>query len=156
MQSSAIGLVETDMALCSDLLTNSSRLLPVFDEALRCAQARVLECHAYKEKMKLKPFAHVRLHSIPICREITKMNVSSIRSKDIGSFVSLSGTVIRTGLVQMRDSEREGECVKCLHRFRVLSDMQNGNCMELPKCCPSNLEAGPALCKKSCKSKEFR
>ncbi len=45
--------------------------------------------------------------------------------------------MIRTGIVKMLEAEREYECSKCKHHFRVFSDMENNNTITLPKTCAS-------------------
>ena len=47
-----------------------------------------------------KSKVHARLVSLPLCEEVTKPNVSCIRNSDIEAFISLPGTVIRTGAVK--------------------------------------------------------
>lgn len=46
-----------------------------------------------------KPYCHVRLQALPQVPGMTKPNVSSIRSCDVGRFIQVNGTVIRTSAV---------------------------------------------------------
>jgi hypothetical protein len=38
----------------------------------------------------------------------------------------------------MLEAEREYECTKCKHHFRVYSTIENGNTISLPKTCNSS------------------
>ena len=83
-------------------------------------------------------FAPHRLFNLPLGPETCKSNISAIRSTDVNRYLCLSGTVIRTGVVKMLEAEREYECAKCKHRFRVFSQIENGNTITLPKSCGSS------------------
>lgn len=63
--------------------------------------------------------------------------MSQIRCKDVGILIQTSGTVIRSGLVNMQESEREYECAACKHRFMESSKAELGYQFELPRLCPS-------------------
>lgn len=51
----------------------------------------------------------------------------------------------------MLEAEREYECAKCQHRFRVFSDIEQRSLLELPRTCPA--PAGPR--RKRCSSSAF-
>ncbi len=65
-----------------------------------------------------------RFYNLPLGPETTKQNISSIRSSDVVHYLAITGTVIRTGIVKMLESEREYECAKCKSKFRVFSSIQ--------------------------------
>lgn len=131
-------------------------MLLFFDEALLDSQREVYAISETAEKaaMSLKLNCHVRIYNLHLGSEATKSSISSLRSSDVLHYVCITGTgklntfcwvefcvtrdtvsVIRTGVVKMLESEREYECQKCKHRFRVYSELQNNNTITLPKFC---------------------
>lgn len=150
-----MNLLDADVELGTLVLRQSSQLLRFLDDAIYSAQQRVIAQHDNAVLMRLKPLVHGRLCNLPICPEITKPNVSSIRTCDAGKFVSISGTIVRTGIVQMLDAEREYECTQCQHRFRVNSNLELHSTMELPKVCPSSMNPVQSRKGKGCKSSSF-
>jgi len=86
-----------------------------------------------------KHHVHARLGPMPAIPELCRPNVSSIRATDVGMFLQVTGTVIRTGSIRMLESACEFECAKkgCGFRFTVHADVEQDNTMELPQSCPS-------------------
>ena len=58
------------------------------------------------QQRTFKPYCHVRLVALPHVPGITKPNVSSIRSCDVGRFIQVQGTVIRTSAVRSHTCRR--------------------------------------------------
>lgn len=85
----------------------------------------------------VKESCHLRLHHLPCSRELCKPTVTSIRASDINRLLSVSGTVIRTGVVKLLHSRREYVCAKCRHRFYVEVDIEQRHTMQVPLECPS-------------------
>ena len=73
------------------LLSDPSRLLPLFDEAIKEAATQIYETHWDKGNMTWKPHIHARLSNLPICPELTRTLLP--RSGDVGKFLSITGTV---------------------------------------------------------------
>lgn len=84
--------------------------------------------------MSFKPYCHVRIANLPTAPEMCKPNVSAIRADDAGCFLQVSGTVIRSGMVKMLESEREYECgnQRCGRRFKVQADIESNFEIEMP------------------------
>lgn len=83
-----------------------------------------------------------------------RASISGIRSTDMNRFVTVSGTVIRTGLVRVVERERWFACAdpKCCYEFAVKIEIEHDNTMELPRVCPNpSLPAG-----KRCTSSLFK
>jgi DNA helicase MCM9 len=83
---------------------------------------------------------HARLENLPpYC---FKTSIGSMGASDVGQIVQLTGTVVRTGPVQMYESARTYVCAgtsahKCGHTFVVPADMETrNNALVAPHCCP--------------------
>jgi DNA helicase MCM9 len=73
------------------LLQDPSRLLPLFEEAMKEAATQMYETHWDRGRMTWKPHIHARLSNLPICPELTRTLLP--RSGDVGKFLSITGTV---------------------------------------------------------------
>eukprot|EP01083_Nonionella_stella_P199814 732393_1 len=104
-----------------------------------------MENHKQKHRMLLKPFTHVRPHTVPGPSVCIKDTVSEIRSRDSGRLIQLSGTVVRAGEVRMRVVSEDYECGSCGFQFRVDSDLEDNNSLTVAKMCPA-----PATGRKKC------
>lgn len=131
------GLLDRFPELGALLLRHPDEMLPLFDEAIYCAQRDVLGSEPKLAPAEPKIHCHARLYDVPSIPEHVKPTVSSIRCTDVKKLIRISGTVIRTGMVKMLESEREYECAKCGHRFRVFSDLEQNSMINLPKRCPA-------------------
>jgi DNA replicative helicase MCM subunit Mcm2 (Cdc46/Mcm family) len=81
---------------------------------------------------------NVNVRLVDLCGGLRKPNVSSIRSFDVGSFVELGGTVTRTGIVKMVESERYYVCdaERCAFEFSVHANVDRAYGIDEPKGCP--------------------
>ncbi|KAK4536279.1 hypothetical protein CDCA_CDCA08G2304 [Cyanidium caldarium] len=126
--------------LAAAILAQPIQLLPLLDDAVREAQTRLLaqvDADAPPSLWSFKPRVHVRLDHLPQCPEVYKSTLSGLRASDIHHLIAVSGTVIRTGAVMMREKEREYECAACGHRFVVRASVERSATLELPPRCPS-------------------
>ena len=110
-------LLDANLLLGTMVLHQPRELLPFFDAAIVALQRTLLEAHAERNMMTLKPSCHARLHRMPRSSELRKHTISSIRAADINKLIEVPGTVIRTGTVKMLQTERSYECTQCRHRF---------------------------------------
>ncbi|RLN80559.1 hypothetical protein BBO99_00004405 [Phytophthora kernoviae] len=145
------------------LFRHPEQLLPLFHAAL----AKEAACNAgepldggglpsisLKARRKLK----VRVENLPPVPPLKKEAISAIRSNDVKQLIQIAGTVVRTGMIKMQETEREYQCsnAHCGHRFLVKSDPEQGNILEIPKVCPSDSTGGTSSGgKKPCKSTQF-
>lgn len=54
------------------------------------------------------------------------------RSGDVGKFVSMKGTIIRTGMVKMLETTKYYFCAKCQQNFPVQCDVEQYNMIPKP------------------------
>lgn len=122
------------------VLSHPLAMLPLLDEAGRDAQttlaARMDGEAADGRQLTVKCNAHVRVVSVP-SRMLRA--VSALRSADVGTFICVTGTVIRTGGVMMCEVDRTYSCAKCGHVFPLSGDIAQRGEFRLPSVCPSQV-----------------
>ena len=130
--------------LCTLLLHHPTKFQPHVDAAVYDAQVKLQEQAQLEQpppenlwSWTAKESCHLRLHRLPFCPELRKATVSMLRSSDLSRLISVSGTVIRTGLIKLLHTRREYKCVKCGHTFSVDSNFETRNEMDMPLECPS-------------------
>jgi len=149
---SFVDFVEMNMVAAHLLIKNPARLLPIFDEAICEVQRKWLEGlppgEPKRKRWRAKPHCHARLTHLPAnVPELRKAKLP--RSSDVGHFVEVRGTVIRTGAIKMLEWERQMECAKCRHPFVVRADPEQYNNFPRIVRCPSDKEP-------PCQGKTFR
>ena len=117
------------------MIARPRQLLPVFDDAIKAAATTIYTDHPDRDSMVWKPNLHARLSNLPICPELTRSTLP--RADDIGRFLSITGTVIRTSTVKTLEYERAFTCNKCKHSFMVQADLHQYNAIPTPLRCPS-------------------
>lgn len=103
-------------------------------------------------------FCFVSPSGLPVCPELVREHIP--RTKDVGHFLSVTGTVIRTSLVKILEFERDYTCNKCKHVFVVRADFEQyytfcrpSSCPSLESCdsakftCLSDLSSSPTRCR---------
>ncbi|KAL4580941.1 hypothetical protein LXL04_017147 [Taraxacum kok-saghyz] len=91
-------------------------------------------------------------HYLELCPSIGR-----VRVKHRGILLTLKGTVIRSGSIKMIEGEREYECRKCKHRFKVHPELESRNSIPKPLFCPSKVIFHSLLLPKgSCGSTSFQ
>lgn len=122
------------------VLSHPLSMLPLLDEAGRDAQttlaARLDGEAADGRQLTVKCNAHVRVVSVP-SRMLRA--VSALRSADVGTFICVTGTVIRTGGVMMCEVDRTYSCAKCGHVFPLSGDIAQRGEFRLPSVCPAQV-----------------
>jgi DNA replicative helicase MCM subunit Mcm2 (Cdc46/Mcm family) len=103
------------------ILHHQADLLPLLSEAVMEAERALLADHAEAAHMTFKPLVHARLWHLPGGKEFRKPNVSCIRSADVGRFISITGTVVRTAAVKMLESQREYQVRYAALRIAMMS-----------------------------------
>ena len=146
---SFLDLLEENMILGTLLAHHPFDLQQYFDDAVVEAQRELMsqlpEEECAFDGLCVKESCHLRMHRLPRCSEMWKPTVTSIRASDINRLLTVSGTVIRTGIMKLIHQRREYRCTKCEHRFHVESDFEQRNEMKMPPECPSS-----GLSAKSC------
>ena len=109
-------------------------LLPLFDEAVSEVQTAILSIPSNEGEFRsLKSHCHARITGVSLR---TFKNVSLPRSSDVGTLISISGTVIRTGSLKMMEKKKEVKCTKCKQQFSVEADLEldGNNFPKITKC----------------------
>ncbi|NXM95683.1 MCM9 helicase, partial [Sylvia borin] len=118
----ALTLFETNMEIGEYFNAFPSEVLPILDSALRRAALAALQECADPAQLSLKQNLHARVSGLPVCPELTREHIP--KSKDVGHFLSVTGTVIRTSSVKVLEFERSYICNKCKHVFVVKADFE--------------------------------
>lgn len=95
---------------------------------------------------------------LPMCPELTRDHIP--KARDVGHFLSVTGTVIRTSVTKVLEFERDYMCNKCRHVFSVQASFEQFYTFTPPTSCPnedgcnsfkftclSGSDAPPAACK---------
>ncbi|KAG8444606.1 hypothetical protein GDO86_009679 [Hymenochirus boettgeri] len=116
----AMTLFEANMEIGEYFNAFPNEVLPVFDNALRRATMNVLQACIEKSCLIMKQNLHARITGLPVCPELTREHIP--RTRDVGHFLSVTGTVIRTSLVKVLEYEQDFMCNKCKHVATVKAD----------------------------------
>ncbi|KAJ1963481.1 DNA helicase mcm9, partial [Dispira parvispora] len=130
---SLVQLLDTSPELGHALYHRPEVVLPVADEALLMAQEHVWGDHPLKPDMSVKRLAHVRITSVPQCPDLLRTTVPT--SENVGPLVAFAGTVIRTGLVKVVETQKHFTCSTCKGVFAIHADIEQYNAMSKPIHC---------------------
>uniref|UniRef100_A0A8C2FFI7 DNA helicase MCM9 n=1 Tax=Cyprinus carpio TaxID=7962 RepID=A0A8C2FFI7_CYPCA len=132
----AMTLFEDNMEVGEYFNAFPSQVLPVFDNALhRVAQTISQSSSSPQESFKLKHNLHVRISGLPMCPELTRDHIP--KARDVGHFLSVTGTVIHTSVTKVLEFERDYMCNKCRHVFSVEASFEQFYTFTPPTSCPS-------------------
>ncbi|XP_071597165.1 DNA helicase MCM9 isoform X1 [Heliangelus exortis] len=118
----ALTLFETNMEIGEYFNAFPGEVLPVFDSALRRAALAALQDTTDPGQLSVKQNLHARISGLPVCPELTREHIP--KTRDVGHFLSVTGTVIRTSLVKVLEFERSYICNKCKHVFVIKADFE--------------------------------
>ncbi|XP_036901750.1 DNA helicase MCM9 isoform X1 [Sturnira hondurensis] len=154
----AMTLFETNMEIGEYFNAFPNEVLTVFDSSLRRSALTILESLSQPDGVSMKQNLHARISGLPVCPELVREHIP--KTKDVGHFLSVTGTVIRTSLVKILEFEREYMCNKCKHVFTVRADFEQyytfcrpSSCPSLESCnsskftCLSDLSSSPTRCR---------
>uniref|UniRef100_A0A671MGL5 DNA helicase MCM9 n=1 Tax=Sinocyclocheilus anshuiensis TaxID=1608454 RepID=A0A671MGL5_9TELE len=132
----AMTLFEDNMEVGECFNAFPSQVLPIFDNALhRVAQTISQSSSSPQESFKLKHNLHVRISGLPMCPELTRDHIP--KARDVGHFLSVTGTVIRTSVTKVLEYERDYMCNKCRHVFSVQASFEQFYTFTPPTSCPN-------------------
>ncbi|EPY78494.1 Temporarily Assigned Gene name family member-like protein, partial [Camelus ferus] len=131
----AMTLFETNMEIGEYFNAFPNEVLTVFDNALRRSALTILQSLSQSEGVSMKQNLHARISGLPVCPELVREHIP--KTKDVGHFLSVTGTVIRTSLVKILEFERDYMCNKCKHVFVVKADFEQYYTLCQPSSCPS-------------------
>uniref|UniRef100_H3AW57 DNA helicase MCM9 n=1 Tax=Latimeria chalumnae TaxID=7897 RepID=H3AW57_LATCH len=153
----AMTLLETNMEVGEYFNAFPNEVLPIFDNALRRATMTILQSCS-QTSVSMKQNLHARISGLPVCPELTREHIP--KTRDVGRFLSVTGTVIRTSLVKVLEFERDYMCNKCKHVFVAKADFEQFYSFCPPPVCPneegcnsvkftclSGLSTAPASCR---------
>ncbi|XP_037101417.1 DNA helicase MCM9 isoform X1 [Syngnathus acus] len=151
----AMSLFEASMEIGDYLNAYPNDVLTIFDKVLHktaielSKNASVKHLHGLPpEEQRMKTTLHARITGLPICPELTRDRIP--RSRDVGHFLSVTGTVIRTSFAKVLENERDYMCAKCRHVFVLQADFEQFYSFVPPVVCPN--PNGCNSCKFSCLS----
>ncbi|XP_035276750.1 DNA helicase MCM9 [Anguilla anguilla] len=142
----AMTLFEANMEVGEYFNAFPSEVLAVFDNALHRAAVSASQSLPQQKDCKIKQNLHARISGLPVCPELTRDRIP--RSRDVGHFLSVTGTVIRTSAAKVLEFERDYMCGKCRHVFSERADFEQFYSFAPPTRCPS--EDGCASYKFTC------
>ncbi|XP_068933062.1 DNA helicase MCM9 isoform X2 [Petaurus breviceps papuanus] len=140
----AMTLFETNMEIGEYFNAFPNEVLPVFDSALRRAALTIMESLSQPGEFCMKQNLHARISGLPVCPELMRERIP--KTKDVGHFLSVTGTVIRTSMAKVLEYERDYMCNKCKHVFVVKADFEQYYTFCRPSSCPN---------KEGCNSSKF-
>ncbi|XP_038655608.1 DNA helicase MCM9 [Scyliorhinus canicula] len=154
----ALTLFEISMEIGEYLNAFPNELFPIFDNALHRAAMTILQSYPEPHHLVMKQNLHVRISGLPLCPELTRDRIP--KTRDVSHFLSIVGTVIRTGMVKVLEFDHEYMCNKCRHIFTVTADFEQHyticrptSCLNPEGCnsvkftCLSGSSSSPASCR---------
>ncbi|KAJ2581487.1 DNA helicase mcm9 [Coemansia sp. RSA 1836] len=130
-------LVEFNLDLAQSVLEQPTRYQALFDAALHAA----LRKHVRPATRAINEAAKVRLHHLPMHPSLQRTKMPG--SADVGRLLTITGTVIRTGLVKMMETHKRYACLKCRGTFTVRAEPEQYNHIPKPTKC---VAAGEDFC----------
>jgi DNA replicative helicase MCM subunit Mcm2 (Cdc46/Mcm family) len=134
----AIDLIDYNSSLAYLTFNFPNILLPIFEDSVVEAQSVAMKNRS-APGLRVKRKVHVHIHSLPPVYEFCRTSIGQIRSlSDASSLLQVSGTVVRSGVVRLLEKAKTYQCMnpKCMFRFKVHADPEQGNVLPTPKCCP--------------------
>ncbi|XP_063078360.1 DNA helicase MCM9 [Engraulis encrasicolus] len=133
----AMTLFEANMEVGEYFNAFPSLVIPVFDGALQKAAETISSscCSSLQGALGVKPSLHARISGLPVCPELTRDHIP--RARDVGHFLSVTGTVIRTGTPKLLEFQRDYMCAKCRYVFAAQADFEQHYALAAPTHCPS-------------------
>ncbi|XP_025421479.1 DNA helicase MCM9-like isoform X3 [Sipha flava] len=133
---SFLTLFEKNPKLGEEILEDSINVLEQCDKNLISAQRVLKKNHHDKTiKLRIKKKVHTRITALPLCPELHRTIFP--RNEDIGSFLRVNGTVVRTVLPKLLEYKRIYYCNKCKEQFDIKIDYEQYNKLVIPFRCPN-------------------
>ncbi|XP_041662029.1 DNA helicase MCM9 [Cheilinus undulatus] len=129
----AMTLFEANMEVGDYFNAYPHDVLAIFDKVLHKTALELAEKALLKQRLRHAP--HARITGLPMCPELTRDTIP--RSRDVGHFLSVTGTVIRTSVAKVLEYERDYMCNKCRHVFTVQADFDQFYTFVPPVSCPN-------------------
>ncbi|KAJ2806273.1 DNA helicase mcm9, partial [Coemansia guatemalensis] len=130
-------LIEFNHELAMIVLESPTKYLALFNKACiavqRALKRTTTEGVATPGYCAVKEEAQVRVNHLPNHPSLLRTRIPG--SEDTGRLLSISGTVIRTGLVKMMETHRVYSCTKCRGTFCVDAEIEQYNYIPKPTRC---------------------
>ncbi|XP_073349545.1 DNA helicase MCM9 [Pagrus major] len=138
----AMTLFEANMEVGDYFNAYPNDVLTIFDKVLHRKATELLNNASPKhyggqrtDKDRMRHTLHARITGLPVCPELTRDTIP--RSRDVGHFLSVTGTVIRTSVTKVLEYERDYMCTKCRHVFTVQADFDQFYTFNQMVACPN-------------------
>ncbi|XP_034383396.1 DNA helicase MCM9 isoform X2 [Cyclopterus lumpus] len=131
----AMTLFEANMEVGDYFNAYPHDVLALFDKVLHRTALELSRCGGQRPTERMTHTLHARITGLPVCPELTRDTIP--RSRDIGHFLSVTGTVIRTSVAKVLEYERDYRCAKCRHVFTVQADFDQFYVFVPPAVCPN-------------------
>ncbi|KAI8360459.1 MCM2/3/5 family-domain-containing protein [Mortierella sp. GBAus27b] len=141
--------------LWSELALMPHKVLPILDSILQDVQLELIkqnndgrgvgedsrgEGRTHRRRMRLKSKCSARVMGLPAA-ESRRMTIPN--SSDVGTFLSITATVIRTGVVKMLENSKRFYCSFCKQQFEVFADVEQYNQVIPPAKCSGKSNGRP-------------
>ncbi|KAJ1719235.1 DNA helicase mcm9, partial [Coemansia biformis] len=129
-------LIEFNHELATLVLESPAKYLALFSRACVAAQraaVRAAGATAGAAHCVVQEDAQVRVGHLPNHPALARTRVPG--SQDVGRLLSVSGTVIRTGLVKMMETRRTYVCTRCRGEFSVDAELEQYSYIPRPTRC---------------------
>ncbi|XP_039882681.1 DNA helicase MCM9 isoform X1 [Simochromis diagramma] len=138
----AMTLFEANMEIGDYFNAYPTDILAIFDKVLNRKAKAVTDDGSLKhnegqrkQDQRLVHTLHARITGLPVCPELTRDTIP--RTRDVGHFLSVTGTVIRTSIAKVLEYERDYMCTKCRHVFTVQAEFEQFYTFVPPVACPN-------------------
>ncbi|KAJ1962793.1 DNA helicase mcm9 [Dipsacomyces acuminosporus] len=133
-------LIEFNYEIAVLVLESPTKYLPLLNSACVASQAKIKQATSLSTALSVSEKVQVRITHLPNHPSLIRTKIPG--SEDIGRLLSITGTVIRTGLVKMMETHRTYVCGKCRASFMVEADVEQCNVIPKPtRCLAHNAEA---------------
>ncbi|XP_061756424.1 DNA helicase MCM9 isoform X5 [Nerophis ophidion] len=138
----AMTLFEANMEIGDYFNAYPNDVLAIFDKVLHKSALELSKKASTKQsggraadETRMKHTLHARITGLPVCPELTRDTIP--RSRDVGHFLSVIGTVIRSSIAKVLEYERDYMCTKCRHVFALHADFNQFYTFSPPLACPN-------------------
>ncbi|KAJ2117771.1 DNA helicase mcm9 [Coemansia sp. RSA 2337] len=121
-------VIEFNVELAQTILDRATFCLPLFNVALVSALRKLTGTTTSSVDG-----ARVRVEHLPNHPALQRTKMPG--SEDVGHLLTISGTVIRTGMVKMMETQKRYACLKCRGTFVVRAQLEQYNYIPKPARC---------------------
>lgn len=126
-------LHDFNSSLAEAVLAQPGQVLPLMDQVLLEIEADILSSRPVSNFLTLKENVHARFCNVMYCPELVRDKLP--KTADVGRFLSITGTAIRTSLVKLHEYERPYICLTCKHAFTVTTEFEQYYTAKKPTVC---------------------